>query len=131
MKQFVRAPDKDGASCFKYISDSCSGLSEEREKMGIFSGLQIRQLIQDKNFAQSVAPIERDAWLSFASVIKNFLGNTKGDNNVHVVNDMLEKVKRLNLHMSIKIHFLFSHLERFPQNFGAVKDDKGKDFTKM
>ena len=78
-----------------------------------------------------MALIERDAWLSFVSVTKNFLGNTKGDNYVHVVNDMLEKVKRLNLHMSIKIHFLFSHLERFPENFEAVKDGKGKDFTKM
>ena len=99
--------------------------------MAIFSGLQIRQLIQDKNFAQSMIPIERHAWLSFVSMTKNFLGNTKGDNYVHVVNDMLEKVKRLNLHMSIKIHFLFSRLERFPQNFGAVNNDKGKDFTKM
>ena len=66
--------------------------------MEIFDGPQIRQLIQGKKFAQSMALVERDAWLSFVSVTKNFLGNTKADNYVHLVNDMLEKFKRLNVH---------------------------------
>ena len=55
-----------------------------------------------------------------ASVTKNFLGNTKAENYVHLVNDMLKKFKRLNVHMSIKIHFLFSHLQRFPENLEAT-----------
>ena len=67
MKQFVKASDKDGA-CFQYISDAFPGLSEEKKKMGIFDG----KLIQDKKFAQSMTPVERDAWLSFVSVTKNF-----------------------------------------------------------
>ena len=96
--------------------------------MEIFEGPQIHQLIQDRNFAQSMTPVERDAWLAFVSVTKNFLGNTKADNYVHLVNDMLEKFKRLNVHMSIKIHFLFSHLDRFPENLGAVSDEQGKRF---
>ena len=66
--------------------------------MGISDGPQIRQLIQDKNFAQSLAPVKRDAWLSFASV---------NDNCVHLVNDMLGKFKKLNIHVSIKIPFVF------------------------
>ena len=35
--------------------------------------------------------------------------------------DMLEK---LNAHMNIKIHFLFSHLDRFPENFEAVSNEQ-------
>ena len=96
--------------------------------MRIFDEPQIRQLIQDKNFAQSMTPVERDAWLSFVSVTKNYLGNTKADNYVNLVNDMLEKFKRLNVHMSIKIHFLFSHMDRFPENLGAVSDEQGERF---
>ena len=42
--------------------------------------------------------------------------------------DMLEKFKNLNVHMSIKIHFLFSHLHRFPENFEAVSDEQGEGF---
>jgi hypothetical protein len=30
--------------------------------------------------------------------------------------------------MSLKIHFLHSHLNFFPQNFGAVSDEQGKRF---
>ena len=72
--------------------------------------------------------VERDAWLSFVSVTKNFLSNKKADNYVHLVNDMLEKFKRLNVDMSIKIHFLFSHLDRFLENLGTVRDDQGERF---
>ena len=100
----------------------------KRKKMGIFDGQQIPQLIRDKNFAQSVTPVERDAWLSSVSLTKNFLGNTEADNYVHLVNDILEKFKRLNVHMSFKIHFLSSHLGRFPENLGAASDEQGERF---
>lgn len=96
--------------------------------MGIFDGPQIRKLIRDENFTQSMTPIERDAWESFVLVTKNFLGNTKANNYVYLVNDMLEKLEKLNINMSIKVHFLFSHLERFPENLGAVSDEQGERF---
>ena len=89
--------------------------------MLIFDGPQIRQLIQNKNFAQSMTPVERDTWLSFVSV-----KNTKAGNYVHLINDMLEKFKRSNIQMSVKIHFLFYHLDRLPENLGAVNDEQGE-----
>ena len=89
--------------------------------MGIFDGPQIRQSIKNKNFAQSMTQVERDAWLSFVLAT-----NTKADNYVHLVNDVLEKFKRSNIQMSIKIHFLFSHLDRFPENLEAVNDEQGE-----
>ena len=61
-------------------------------------------------------------------VTKDFLGNTKAENFVDIVNDMLEKLRKLNINMSIKIHYLFSHLETFPENLGAVSDEQGKRF---
>ena len=73
------------------------------------------------------SPIERDAWESFVSVTKNFRGNTKSSNYVYLVNDMLEKLEKLNINMSIKVH-LISHLERFPENLGAVSDGQGERF---
>ena len=41
---------------------------------------------------------------------------------------MLETFKRLDVHMSIKIHFLFSHLDRFPEYIGTVSDEQGERF---
>ena len=62
MKQFVNGLNKDKA-CFQYISEAFHGLSEEKKEMGIFCGPQICLLIQDKNFAQSMTPVERNTWL--------------------------------------------------------------------
>ena len=42
-----------------------------------------------------MTPAERDAWLSYLLVTKSFLGKTKADNYLHLVNYMLEKFKRL------------------------------------
>ena len=117
----MKALDKNGA-CFQYISDTFPGLSKEKKKMGVSDGPQIK----DKNFSQSMAPVERDAWLSFVSVTKNFLGNMKAANYVHLVMDILEKFKSLNDQMIIKIHFLFSHLDKFSKNLGAASDEKGE-----
>jgi len=30
--------------------------------------------------------------------------------------------------MSIKIHFLFSHMENFPEDLGAMSDEQGESF---
>ena len=30
--------------------------------------------------------------------------------------------------MSIKMHYLFLHIDRFPKNFGAMSDEKGERF---
>lgn len=30
--------------------------------------------------------------------------------------------------MSIKVHFLFSHLDKFPENLGSVSDEQGERF---
>ena len=125
MKQFVKALHKDGPG-FQLILDAFPNLREEKKKMRTFNELQARQLIQDKTFAQSVTPAEGNAWLSFVSVTKNSLGNTKADNHVHLINNMLEKFKKLNVHISVEIHFLFSHLDRFPENLGVVSDEQGE-----
>lgn len=53
MKQFVKALDKD-SSCFKFISTKMQGLSIEKIKAGIFDGPQIRRLIKDTNFVESM-----------------------------------------------------------------------------
>jgi hypothetical protein len=61
-------------------------------------------------------------------MIDTFLGNNKDTNYEQVVNNMLEKYKVLGCKMSLKLHFVFSHLDQFPENLGAVSEEQGERF---
>ena len=127
MKQFVKALNKDG-SCFLYICRSFPGLSYEKLKAGVFDGPQIRTLIRDKEFVKSMNDIEFAAWNSFVEVVQHFLGNHKASNYEQLVMCMLKCFQKLGANMSIKLHYLFSHLDRFPQNLGDFSDEQGERF---
>ncbi|UYV62956.1 hypothetical protein LAZ67_2002615 [Cordylochernes scorpioides] len=94
----------------------------------IFVGPQIRELQQDGNFQNSLNEVEEAAWNSFRNVCKNFLGSVKVENYRDIVNDLLLSYKALGCNMSLKIHFLHSHLDFFPDNLGAVSDEPGERF---
>ena len=62
--------------------------------------------------------VELSAWSSFVSLVKNFLGNHKALNYVELVENMLTKYQEMRAKMRIKVDFLHSHLDRFPENLG-------------
>ena len=103
-------------------------LSTEKLKAGIFDGPQIRQLINDPHFINSMDNTESSAWNSFVLVVKNFLGNHKADNYSDLVEDMLSNFYKLGCNMSIKVHFLHSHLDHFPENLGDLSEEQGERF---
>ena len=107
MKQFIKALEKDG-DCFQYICNSFPNLSNEKLKARIFDGPQIRQLMRDQKFCDSMNEVELAAWLSFVEVVKNFLGNYRAVNYKETVNNMLGNFTILGINMSIKVHFLQS-----------------------
>ncbi|UYV73268.1 hypothetical protein LAZ67_10002409 [Cordylochernes scorpioides] len=127
MKNFVKAMDRN-ASGFAYLKQKFSSISEAKIKEGIFVGPQIRELQQDGNFQNSLNEVEAAAWNSFRNVCKNFLGSVKVENYRDIVNDLLLSYKALGCNMSLKIHFLHSHLDFFPDNLGAVSDEHGERF---
>ena len=47
---------------------------------------------------------------------------------MHLVSVLLEKYHQLGCNMSLKIHFLHSHLNFFPPSCGAVSDEHGERF---
>lgn len=127
MKQFIKALRPDGL-LFHYLSRKFPGLSTEKLKAGIFDGPQIRQLMNDSQFTKSMNGIESNAWCSFVKVVKNFLGNHKSQNYVELVEEMLTNFNKLGCNMSIKIHYLHSHLDRFPENLGDLSEEQGERF---
>ncbi|KAI6646175.1 hypothetical protein LOD99_9382 [Oopsacas minuta] len=72
--------------------------------------------------------VEAAAWYSFVDVVKGFLGNTKVANYQNLVEGMLKNFHSLGTRMSIKLHYLYSHLERFPKNLGNLREEQGERF---
>ena len=97
-------------------------------KAGIFDGPQIRKLLNDDKFTDSMNDREKAAWISFKEVVENFLGNFKNDNCKKMVKNMLQKFQKQGCLMSIKLHFLHSHLEHFPENLGDYSEEQGEGF---
>ena len=60
--------------------------------------------------------------------MKDFLENKKAGNYKNLVGNMLSAFHDLGCKMSFKVHFLFSHLDKFPDNLGAVSDEQGERF---
>ena len=75
-----------------------------------------------------MSEVELEAWKAFALVVKNFLGNNKARNLAKLVNNMLTAFRNLGCNMSIKMHYLFSHMNRFPENLGSMRDEQEEKF---
>jgi len=56
------------------------------------------------------------------------LGNRRAQNCEELVNNLLQNYQKIGCNMSLKIHFLHSHLDFFPENCGAVSDEHGEHF---
>lgn len=127
MKQFVKALNKDG-SCYAYLANKFSAISDAKLKEGIFDGPQIRTMLRDEAFVATMNAKEKAAWLSFKEVVENFLGNHKSENYEELVADMLRKYQQLGCLMNYKLHFLHSHLDYFPENLGDYSEEQGERF---
>ena len=127
MKQFVKTLDRNG-DCSRYIRSRFPGTNYEKVRAGIFDGPQIRTLIRDLAFVLHMTVVESAAWCSYVSVVKEFLGKTKADCYQDLVKQMLTNFQALGARISIKIHYLFSHLGRFPENLGEVSEEQGERF---
>ena len=103
-------------------------VSDAKIKEGIFLGPQLRELMQNKQFDEDLNETERNASLSFKRICKDFLGDHKAANYQDVVQDLLTSYKAMGCNMSLKIHFLESHLDFFPENLGEVSDEHGERF---
>jgi hypothetical protein len=45
-----------------------------------------------------------------------------------MISELIENYRALGCNMSLKMHFLDSHLDFFPQNLGNVSDEHGERF---
>ena len=72
-KQFVKAVSKE-SSAFEFLQKSFPSISYAKIKEGIFVGPQIRKLIFNHAFDETLNSNELDAWTSFKEICQNFSG---------------------------------------------------------
>lgn len=122
MKQFVKVLAKNESSAFAYICKRFPSLTEAKLKESIFVGPKICKLMQDAEFLNTLNKVEFEAWTSFCDVVRNFLGNHQSPDRQGIVNKLLKDYEELGANMSVKIHFLKSHLDYFPTNLGDFSE---------
>ena len=127
MKNFVKALDREGRG-FAFLHQKFQQKSMEKFKAGIFDGPQIRELIKNTSFDNALNPAELSVWLSLKSVIVNFLGNHRSSQYWKVVDELMENFRQIGAHMSVRMHFLRSHLDYFPENCGDFSEEQGECF---
>jgi len=76
MKNFAKGIDTTRRG-FQYVRNKFSNVSDGKMKEGAFIRPQIRELMQDKQLDEDLNETERNAWLSFKRICKEFLGITK------------------------------------------------------
>jgi len=72
--------------------------------------------VQDKQFDEDLNDTERNVWLSFKRISKDFFGNKKSANYQDAVQNLLTSYKAMGCNMSLKIHFLESHFFFFQKS---------------
>lgn len=77
-------------------------MSFEKIKAGVFDG---PHLVEDEHLIGTKSEIQKNAWLAFKNIAKDFLGNTRAQSYAEIVQQLLESFKLLGCNMSIKFAF--------------------------
>lgn len=95
---------------------------------GVFNGADIRKMMASEKFYTLLSPSEKQAFSYTKSVVENFLGNHRAANYKELVHNMLQSFSRLEIKMSLKIHYLHQHLDFFKDDLGKISYEQGKRF---
>ncbi|GBN94843.1 hypothetical protein AVEN_266157-1 [Araneus ventricosus] len=94
----------------------------------VFTGPDIRKLLSDSLSSETMGDKEKEAWDSFKDVVHTFLGNTKDPLYKTIIQRMLAAYEAQGCQMSLKVHFLHSHIDCFPENLGAYSEEQCEIF---
>ena len=130
MKNFVKALHKNGAA-FQHLSTVSPGLSAAQLKEGIFVGPQTREVLKDTDFEELLNLKELRACEAFKSVCSDFFDNTRVPDYQACIEKLLKSYEDMGCRMSLKIHFLHTHLNSSRQTLEQWVMSMEKDSTKI
>jgi hypothetical protein len=104
-------------------------LSEQKLANGVLNGPQIRNLMEHPDgFRRELSDEQKAAFDAFCEITTNFLGNERAEDYPALVRRLVRAYQAAGVNMSLKIHVLAAHLDRFPPNCGAYSDEHGEHF---
>ena len=89
--------------------------------------------MEDKRFKETLVGTEVRAWFFFKQIFQNLLGNNQTQEYEEMVQELIKSFQQLASLMSVKMHFLNSHLDYFPDNcqdYGEEQGNKESVFIK-
>lgn len=87
--------------------------------------------MKDQRFEGALSDLELVAWDCVKAVINNVLGIHRSDDWRIFIEDMLTAFHHINVRMSLKIHFLHCHPDRFNDQSPAESDEHGERFHQV
>ena len=78
-----------------------------------------------KELEDNMFAVEKEAWIAFRHVVHSFLGKNKSDNYKELVENLIVRYADMKCRMSIKLHYLHSHLDFFRPNLVDVSEEHG------
>jgi len=111
---------------FDYLRQKFPKIRKAKKKDGIFVGPQITQIFKDQDISTKLNSTNRRGWKAFEKVCSNFTGNEKAENYSETVQKLISSHSAVGCNMSLKLHFLHSHLDLFPGNMGTASDNMAK-----
>ena len=71
---------------------------------------------------------EKETWQAFRGVVNVFLRNKRNQNYKELVKKLIKSYQKMGCYMSVKLHFLCSHLDFFQENFADFSEEHGEKF---
>ena len=88
----------------------------------------MKRLMKSGSFSEKLSAVERRAWKSFVSVVEGFSGNHKANNFREIVKELVDAYAKMGCRMSLKLHVLHSHIDKFKDNMGDYLDEQDERF---
>ena len=127
VKNFIKSLSGNEVAC-RILHDLFPKLSSAKLAEGILVGPDIRKLMESQTFMASLTFKEQRAWKAVIKVKNSFLGNQRTDDYENNIKEMIIAFEEQKVKMSLKIHFLKSHLSFFPDDLGKISDQHGERF---
>lgn len=99
----------------------------------MLNGPDIRKLTANDRFTKILKNDHRNAWDALKAVIEGVLGKNRvqRDEVKKLVGQMLYYFQKINVSMTLKLHFLHFHLDEFLQQLPTESDEQGERFHQV
>ena len=85
-------------------------------------------MLKSESLESKMYEIETKAWQAFRGVVNGLLGNIRNQNYKKLVKKLIKSYQNICCRMSVKLHFLCSHLDFFQKNLGDFSEEHDEKF---